>query len=569
MISRQWARRALLIAVILLGLLSVAGWVATGLQMPANAVIGGVDVGGMSPAGASKTLRTTLAPRADEDVVLTHGKQRFALDPDELGLKLDVKRSVEAAGGTHSLDPRDMAALLVGERNTDLVVRSNRDAVKEAVARIARDVNVKVVDAQITFPDGKARPRKPVAGRAVLRNATAQAIADAYLVTTKPIPVPTSRVEPAVDQAGLDRAMKEIGQPAVSAPVILRAGDKRYELPVSAYAPALSVRVSGGAMRLFIDEKALAKPLTDSATGLGQKAVNARIDIVDGKPKIYPGKPGVRLQPDEIARALPPVLTKSGRERSLTISSNVVEPEFTTEEAEKLSIKEKMGEFTTKFPYAEYRNINQSRAAELIDGTILSPGETFSLNSVVGERTKANGFVKGIVINRGVLREELGGGVSQVATTIYNAAFFAGLEDVEHHPHAFYIDRYPMGREATVYFGKLDLRFRNDTKNGVLVKASVVRSTPAAQGQVHVELWGTKVWDVEAGVSKQRNFRKPTKRYDDSEGCVPSSPSRGFDVDVYRYFERAGKRVKTETDRVRYSPTPEVICGEDSDDDDD
>ena len=205
----------------------------------------------------------------------------------------------------------------------------------------------------------------------------------------------------------------------------------------------------------------------------------------------------------------------------------------------------------------------------MIDGTLLSPGETFSLDSVVGQRTKANGFVKGFVISGGVFREEMGGGVSQVATTMYNAAFFAGLEDVEHHPHELYIDRYPVGREATVYFGKLDLRFRNDTKSGVLVKASVVRSTPAAQGEMHVELWGTKVWDVEAGVSKQRNFRKPKKRHDDSDKCVPSSPERGFEVDVYRYFERDGKRVKTETDHVRYSPTPEVICdGEDSDDDD-
>jgi len=568
MIRRPWVRRALLLAVILLGLLYVAGWVATGLRMPANAAIGGVDVGGMSPTGAAKTLRTTLAPRADEDVVLTHEKQRFTLDPDELGLKLDVKRSVKAAGGTRSFDPRDMAALLVGERNTDLVVRSDHDAVKDAVARIARDVDVKVVEAQITFPDGKAHPRKPVAGLVVLRSATAQAVADAYLVATKPTSVPTSRVEPAVDQAGLDRAMKEIGQPAVSAPVILRAGDKSYELPVSAYAPALSVRVSGGAMKLFIDAKALAKPLTDSATGIGQKAVNASIDIVDGKPKIYPGKPGVRLRPDEMARSLRPVLTKSGRERSLTISTKVVEPEFSTEEAEKLEIKEKMGEFTTYFPYAEYRNVNQSRAAELMDGTVLSPGETFSLNSVVGQRTKASGFVKGFVISGGVFREEMGGGVSQVATTTYNAAFFAGLEDVEHHPHELYIDRYPMGREATVYFGKLDLRFRNDTKSGVLVKASVVRSTPAAQGQMHVELWGTKVWDVEAGLSKQRNFRKPKKRHDDSDKCVPSSPARGFEVDVYRYFERDGTRVKTETDHVRYSPTPEVICDDDSDDDD-
>ena len=560
--ARHWA---LFIAMLLMGFLYGAGWVATGVWMPANARIGGVAVGSMTPVDAARTLRTTLAPRADNDVVLMHEKERFALDPDELGLSLDVARSVMAAGGTRSLNPLDMAGLLVGEHDSDPVIRSDEQALKDAVDRIAKALDRKVVEAQISFPDGKPVAREPVAGLVVRKRATARAITQAYLVAKAPAPVPTSRIEPAVDQAGLDLAMEDIGKPAVSAPVILRSGDKRYELPVSAFAPALVVRVNDGALRPYLDPEALAKPLTDSATGIGQKAVNARIDIVDGKPKIYPGKPGVGLQPKEMARKLLPVLTRSGNKRSLTINTDVVEPEFTTEEAEGLNIKEKMGEFTTHFPHADYRNINQRRAAELIDGTLLQPGETFSLNSIVGRRTKENGFVKGFVISGGVFREEQGGGVSQVATTAYNAAFFAGLEDVEHHPHQFYIDRYPVGREATVYYGQLDLRFRNDTDDGVLVKASLTPSTPSSQGHMHVELWGTKVWDIEAGLSARRDFTKPKKRHDDSDECVPSEPARGFRVDVHRYFERDGKRVKTETDHVRYSPTPEVICDDDDD----
>jgi vancomycin resistance protein YoaR len=562
------SRWALPIAVVLVSLLFLAGWLATGVWMPANAKVGGVAVGHMAPAAAVEKLRTTLAPKADDDVVLTHGKERFVLDPEELGLSLDAESSVKAAGGRRSWDPRDMAALLAGKRETDLVIRADEKAMNDAVVRIAKAVDTKVVEAQISFPDGKPVPRKPAAGLKVQKQETAQAIARAYLVATAPTRVPTSRIDPAVDQAGLDRAMKEIGEPAVSAPVTLRAGGKTYELPVSAFAPSLVVRVERGAMQPYLDPEALAKPLTDSTTGIGQKAVDARIDIVNEKPKVYPGKPGIGLQPEEMARKLLPVLTKSGRERSLTINTGVVEPEFTTEEAEKLNIKEKLGEFTTNYPHADYRNVNQGRAAELIDGTLLQPGETFSLNSIVGRRTKDRGFVKGFVISGGVFREEQGGGVSQVATTAYNAAFFAGLEDVEHHPHEFYIDRYPVGREATVYYGQLDLRFRNDTENGVLVKASVVRSTPGSQGQMHVELWGKKVWDIEAGLSERRDFTKPKKRHDDSDECVPSEPARGFKVDVYRYFERDGKRVKTETDHVRYSPTPEVICDEGDDDDD-
>ena len=90
---------------------------------------------------------------------------------------------------------------------------------------------------------------------------------------------------------------------------------------------------------------------------------------------------------------------------------------------------------------------------------MLKPGETFSLNDTVGERTEANGFTKGFIISDGIFKEDLGGGVSQMATTTFNAMFFAGLEDVEHKPHSFYIDRYPVGREATVAWGAVDLRF--------------------------------------------------------------------------------------------------------------
>ena len=102
------------------------------------------------------------------------------------------------------------------------------------------------------------------------------------------------------------------------------------------------------------------------------------------------------------------------------------EADFTTEDARALGIKQQVSTFTTYYPYAEYRNINIGRAAELIDGTVLKPGETFSLNDTVGERTAENGFTIGFIISNGIFKEDLGGGVSQMATTTFNAMFFAG-----------------------------------------------------------------------------------------------------------------------------------------------
>ena len=321
-------------------------------------------------------------------------------------------------------------------------------------------------------------------------------------------------------------------------------------------------------MTPVIDAKDLAKPLTSSTTGIGRSAVDASFRFEGGKAFVVPGKAGVGLDPKTMATQLVPVLTKTGDARSITVEASAVQPEFTTEDAEALGIKERISSFTTEYPHADYRNTNQAEAARRIDGVVLEPGETFSFNDIVGERTAANGFVSGFVINGGVFREELGGGVSQVATTAYNAAFFGGLDDVEHHPHAFYIDRYPVGREATIYYGSLDLRFRNPYKTGVVIRAWVDKSSPGTVGRMNVEMYGTKVYDVKARASDRYNFRNPGTQYDDTDRCVSQAPVTGFDIDIHRDFYQGGKRVKTEKDTAYYQAADRVICGKKPEKDD-
>lgn len=562
---RRWP--LLLGAAVVLGAVYVAGWFLTGTRLPGDVTVAGVQVGGMSTAEARQTLEEELTPREDDPVRLVLGEESFEVVPDDAGLALDVEGSVDQAGGRRSWDPRDMIALVVGSSEHPAALDVDDAALDSAVAAIAEAVDVPVTEALITFPDAKPKPREPKDGRVVRKADTAQLIQDEYLVQESPAEVPVADEKPVVDSEGLARAVTEIGEPAVAAPVTIEVGDDDVELPVTAYAPALTVEPVDGAMAPVIDAEPLAEPLTDATTGIGEKAVDATVDIEDGKPVVVPGKEGVGLQPEEMAELLPPVLTKSGDERTVQIEAKVVQPAFTTEDAEKLGITEKISEFTTEYPHAEYRNVNQSRGAALIDGTILEPGETFSFNDTVGERTEANGFTTGSVINGGRFVDELGGGVSQVVTTTYNAAFFAGLDDVEHHPHAFYIDRYPEGREATVYFGSLDLRFRNNLKNGVLIKAFVQKSAPGGVGRTTVQMWGTKEFDVEAGKSERRNTRAPKTRYDDADDCVPQAPLVGFDVDIYRTLSQGGKVVKRETDTAVYQAADRIVCGEEPDDD--
>jgi vancomycin resistance protein YoaR len=263
-----------------------------------------------------------------------------------------------------------------------------------------------------------------------------------------------------------------------------------------------------------------------------------------------------------LAEAMVPVLDETGRDRVVRVGTRTQRAGFSTAEARRLGIKQVVSDLVTYFPYAEYRNINQGRAAELINGTVLRPGELFSFNRTVGERTKANGFTVGFVITDGVFAEELGGGVSQVATTTYNAAFFAGLKDVEHTPHSFYIDRYPMGREATVAWPTVDLKFRNSTPHGVLIEAWVVPATTSSQGEMHVRMWSTKHWDIRARTSSPYNFTSPSTRYDPTDDCVATTGYRGFDVDVYRTLVKVDSNevVRRERQHVHYTPADTVIC---------
>ena len=259
--------------------------------------------------------------------------------------------------------------------------------------------------------------------------------------------------------------------------------------------------------------------------------------------------------------AVEPLLVKPADQKTGPVEATVAKAAFTTEQAQALGIKEVVGEFTTYYPHADYRNNNLGHAAAGINGTLLKPGEIFSLNKTLGERTRANGYVDGYVIQGGALVKEVGGGVSQSATTTYNAMFFAGLKDIEHHPHTFYIDRYPAGREATVYYGALDMRFQNDTQYGVYIQAFIKASTPSTKGSITVRMWSTKVWDeVRATDPVKSNYTQPTTRVSTDPKCEPQGANQGFSVSYTRQFIRAGKVAKEEKFFWKYAPEDKITC---------
>ena len=287
--------------------------------------------------------------------------------------------------------------------------------------------------------------------------------------------------EPQITTVEVAALATSYAKPAVSGPITLKAGAAgSFEVSAKMVGESITFVAADGALKPQLDAERLRKVADDEVAEVElKKPKDATVRLVDGKPKVIPAVNGTTVSAADLAAAVEPLLTKTGKDRTGDVELTGAKAAFSTEDAENLQIKSVIGKgFTTEFPYATYRNVNIGRAAELINNTVLKPGDTFSLNGIVGERTADNGFVEGYIISGGKFKKELGGGVSQSATTTYNAMFFAGLKDIQHQPHTLYIDRYPAGREATVAWPTLDLKFQNNTKYGVLVQAYVKKATP-------------------------------------------------------------------------------------------
>ncbi|TGN64153.1 hypothetical protein EXE59_09465 [Nocardioides eburneiflavus] len=547
---------------VLFGGLYVAAHYVAGDKVPRNTTVSGVRIGGHPQSEAAERLRAGLADRVARDIATTIGGQQVAIDPARAGLSVDHDASVAEAGGERSWDPVRLWNYFTGGDTFEAEVEVDETTYNAFLAGLDEQYGATARDGAIRFDGAKIRTRQARTGQALDPSDTLDALEGAFLEESPdPVALEMVKVEPAIDAADVQEALDEFASPAVAAPVTLAFEGSQVKLFPADYTAAITLAPTDGELVATLDAAKLTEVVGGKVT---QGApVDASVALVDGTPQVVPAKPGVTFDAAELESGFLGAVAAPQGERTLALSAQVAKPAFTTKDARALQVRERVSTFTTYFPYAEYRNVNIGRAAEIIDGTLLKPGETFSLNDTVGERTEANGFTKGYVINDGILVQDLGGGVSQMATTLFNAMFFAGLEDVEHKPHSFYIDRYPVGREATVAWGAVDLRFTNDTPYGVLIDTSFTSSTPSSSGAVTVTMYSTKYWDITTSTGERYNITKPRTRRIDDLTCHPNEGYGGFDIDVVRYFRPVGENTETREDEVfstTYTPSDTVIC---------
>ena len=564
--QRESAGGGVVIAVVVvLALLIGGGYVAAytvaGDKVPRGTTVAGISIGGQSRDQAVTTLENALADKVDRPIDVTVDDTEESVTPDEAGLGVDIAASVQAAGGGRSWSVSRLWNYYTSGDHLPAVITVDQSKLDALVERLDTEAGSPAVDGTVSFAKGRVETTAPRLGKALDAEEARATLTAAYLADEPTADLRLRPQVPDIDAADLQTTLEEFANPAMSAPVRLVFDASEVTLTPRAYGKALSLTAEDGALVPAVDEARLAKVIDRKISGNGAP-VDATVELVNGRPKVIPAKKGVSYDHADVAGSFLSLVTKPDGKREMDVKAIVAPADFTTKDAKALKIREKVSSFTTYYPYAEYRNVNIGRAAEIVNGTVLKPGDTFSLNDIVGERTRENGFTEGFIISDGVFKEDLGGGVSQMATTLFNGMFFAGLKDVEHKPHSFYIDRYPVGREATVAWGLIDLRFENDTPYGVLVQANVTPATPSSSGVVTVSMWSTQYWDITSTTGPRYNITQPKTRTLRTKDCYPNSGYGGFDIQVTRHFRKAGESQldHNEVFTTRYTPSDTVIC---------
>ncbi|SEG94161.1 Vancomycin resistance protein YoaR, contains peptidoglycan-binding and VanW domains [Nonomuraea solani] len=517
--------------------------------------VGGVDIGGLTVTQAADKLRAELASKLSKPVTADIGGKKETIQADEAGLELDVVGTIgQAPSGFPS--PMEVWRGLTGTTELPPKISVDSSQLTRTIEGLAEAADKPAHEGKVTFTGLQPKARQPEDGVLLDREDAVRRISEAFLQgggTTVVLTVRPSK--PVTTPEAVETALAK-AKGAVAGPITLTLGDKQAQVTPAMIAANLTFNSDGdGGLAPEFNAKAVLAGLESSLVDAAQQPRDATYQIVDGKPVLVTARAGRGVNDKLLARDMEKVFDGSGS-RTIPVRLGTVAPAVETSQIQGLGIKEEVGAFTTSFDPGQPRVKNIQRMAQEIDGYVVKPGTTFSLNEVVGERTVEDGYVEAGQIVGGRMVNIVGGGGSQFATTLYNAVFFGGFEDVEHQPMDYYAPRYPAGRDVALLYPDLDLKWRNDSESGVLIKTS------STETSVTVTLWSTKRFDkIEAVESERRDLTDFRRETSSAAGCLPTVGEQGFTIDVTRVFFKDGKVAKKDKKlTTKYRPQTQMTC---------
>ncbi len=488
----------LLVVVVLLAAWAIDSSSASG-TVERNVTLADRDIGKLAEDELAATVADVAKEFESSQVEVRAPDKTYKVAAAELGLRLDqdatVQRALELDRG-RSLPMRPIAWLgsFFEHRKAPLVFTVDAAQLESGLAALGGDAAAtepKLVPGAsgMTIVSGSAgRLLDPAGARTALERAAERG--ELPLV----IDVEAQDRQPTVSDAAAQAVADQLTAGTAKGLVVV-AGPNRATLPAPTVRSWLGSTVTAGKLTPTLDEKRALDDVRRALPG-ATKAKDASITLQGNQVVITPSQDGTTCCAADTPARLLAAITKGTGTADLDLE--VTKADFTTEDAKKLGIKEPVGgvtewkgqpqvkSFTTYYQPGAPRVTNIHRIADLVRGTLVLPGETFSVNGTVGQRTEAKGFVVAGAIANGEHVEEVGGGVSQFATTMFNAAFFAGLPYVEYQAHSEHFDRYPFGREATMGYEHPDMAWKNNTPYGILVWTSYTDTS------VTVTLWSTQ-----------------------------------------------------------------------------
>ena len=533
-------------------------------ELAAGTHVAGIDVGGLTKRDAIAKLDARFEQRATQAVDFVAATESYSFAPNQLGVVPDWSASVDAAARAgDGFGPlrgfRRIRARVFGAEVLPTIAVSNA-ALEYVLDEISEDVDRRPRNAALVRRGLRVRVVPERAGSRLDREAAAEVVVRALGQlerTPGALALPVRVTEPPVTAQRLAGAANR-ARIAMSAPVTLVVARRTFRLPRWRVARLLDLP-RGGATQVAIGGAAANAYFRALSDNVGRPPKDATFAVYGDAVQVVPARDGLELNVPRSARALLRAASRpTNRVATLTVVRAV--PERTTAEALAMGIDTRMASYKTYYSGTYDRITNLQLGVAALDGTLVAPGGTFSLNEAIGERTEERGFRPAPVIIGNEYAEEVGGGTSQVATTAFNAAWEAGLKITERHAHSLYISRYQLGRDATVYWPSLDLKFLNDTGAWVLVRGF-------AEGDgISIAIYGGESRRVESSASPLVVTGKvPVERVDDptlakgeqmveEEGAAPSRTSA-----TRKVYSADGELIHSETWTTSYEGQDRIV----------
>jgi vancomycin resistance protein YoaR len=313
-------------------------------------------------------------------------------------------------------------------------------------------------------------------------------------------------------------------------------------------------------LQLVMDTTQTEKKLTDTFTGLISESRDAKFEFRgDDEVVVIPEVNGRKIDFKNSFRDLSLLVSEQYPRVHLTLQ--VLTPEVTASQLAKMKITGVLASYTTSFdPEKNDRVANVKIASAALDNFTLAPGGTFSFNQVVGPRTAVAGYKEALVIQDSAFVPGLGGGVCQVSSTLYNAVLRANLPVLERHQHSLPVGYVPFGTDATVAYGLIDFKFKNNTEGHLMIRTSLsgknltIKLFGNAVNRPCIRIISTTEKVIEPNIIKKEDANIPLGKI-----LIEQKGNRGYQVKVTRQVEEKGRIYNETISQDIYPAIPEIV----------